>query len=167
MSFKPEGATVGWGGRLGDLLVSQNSRSIFTAISTSGNAVWLTGQSVQQYQVSANGAMRMGADGNGNNYNSPAVAAAMQQIVSATRGGHVFEADLAAVPGVIEVHDLHLWALTSGMNVATAHLVSAPDADNHAVLDAATKVLASSHHIDHATLQVEPADHSSCGETAW
>lgn len=77
------------------------------------------------------------------------------------------EADLAAVPGVIEVHDLHLWALTSGMNVATAHLVSAPDADNHAVLDAATKVLASAHHIDHATLQVEPADHSSCGEVAW
>lgn len=77
------------------------------------------------------------------------------------------EADLAAVPGVIEVHDLHLWALTSGMNVATAHLVSAPDADNHAVLDAATQVLASAHHIDHATLQVEPADHSSCGETAW
>lgn len=77
------------------------------------------------------------------------------------------EADLAAVPGVIEVHDLHLWALTSGMNVATAHLVSAPDVDNHAVLDAATRVLAAVHHIDHATLQVEPADHSSCGETAW
>ena len=73
------------------------------------------------------------------------------------------EADLSAVAGVIEVHDLHL----SGMNVATAHLVSAPGADNHAVLDAATKVLASAHHIDHATLQVEPADHSSCGETAW
>ena len=77
------------------------------------------------------------------------------------------EADLCAVAGVIEVHDLHLWALTSGMNVATAHLVSAPGADNHAVLDAATQVLASAHHIDHATLQVEPADHSSCGETAW
>lgn len=79
----------------------------------------------------------------------------------------VVEADLAAVPGVIEVHDLHLWVLTSGMNVATAHLVSAPEADNHAVLDAATQVLADRHHIDHATLQVEPADHSSCGETAW
>ncbi len=77
------------------------------------------------------------------------------------------EADLAAVPGVLAVHDLHLWALTSGMNVATAHLVSAPDADNHGVLDAATLVLASVHHIDHATLQVEPEDHSSCGETAW
>ena len=77
------------------------------------------------------------------------------------------EADLAAVPGVLAVHDLHLWALTSGMNVATAHLVSAPEADDHAVLDAATSVLASVHHIDHATLQVEPEDHSSCGETAW
>jgi cobalt-zinc-cadmium efflux system protein len=77
------------------------------------------------------------------------------------------EADLAAVPGVIEVHDLHLWVLTSGMNVATAHLVSTPEADNHEVLDAATLVLAQRHHIDHATLQVEPADHSSCGETTW
>lgn len=97
MSFKPEGATVGWGGRLGDLMMSQNSRSIFTSISTSGNAVWLSGQSVQQYQVSANGAMRMGSDENGNIYGSRDVAAAMQQIVSGTRGGHVFEADLAAV----------------------------------------------------------------------
>jgi len=77
------------------------------------------------------------------------------------------EADLAAVPGVIEVHDLHLWALTSGMNVATAHLVSSPEADNHAVLDAAGEVLGRVHRIDHATLQVEPADHSRCGETGW
>ena len=77
------------------------------------------------------------------------------------------EADLAAVPGVVEVHDLHLWALTSGMNVATAHLVSAHGVDHHAVLDAATQVLASAHHIDHATLQVEPADHTSCREISW
>ena len=77
------------------------------------------------------------------------------------------EADLAAVPGVIEVHDLHLWALTSGMNVATAHLVCATETDNHAVLDAASEVLGRVHRIDHATLQVEPADHSACGETGW
>jgi uncharacterized protein (DUF1501 family) len=97
MSFKPEGATVGWGGRLGDLMMSQNSRSIFTSISTSGNAVWLTGQSVQQYQVSANGAIRMGALDSGRILGSLDITTAMQQIVSATRGGHVFEADLAAV----------------------------------------------------------------------
>ncbi len=96
-SFKPEGATVGWGGRLGDLLMSQNSRSVFTSISAAGNAVWLSGQSVQQYQVSTNGAIRLGADSNNRVYGSTDVAAALQRIVSGTRGGHVFETDLAAM----------------------------------------------------------------------
>lgn len=96
-SFKPEGATVGWGGRLGDLFASQNSRAVFTSISASGNAVWLSGESVRQYQVGTNGAIRMGADANGRIYGSTGVAAAMQRIVSGTRGGHVFETDLAAV----------------------------------------------------------------------
>jgi len=77
------------------------------------------------------------------------------------------EADLTAVKGVEQVHDLHLWALTSGMNVATAHLVAAKDADLHGVLDEAKDVLASRHRIDHATLQVEPADHRGCGEVGW
>ena len=77
------------------------------------------------------------------------------------------EADLAAVPGVAQVHDLHLWVLTSGMNVATAHLVARDDAELHQVLDAARDVLADKHHIDHATLQVEPADHRGCGELGW
>ena len=97
MSFKPEGATVGWGGRLGDLLASQNSRAIFTAISAAGNAVWLSGQTVQQYQVSTNGAIRMGSDANDRIYGSADVATAMRSIVTGTRGGHVFETDLAAV----------------------------------------------------------------------
>lgn len=97
-SFRPEGATVGWGGRLGDLLASQNgSRSVFTSISASGNAVWLSGQSVKQYQVSSNGAIRMGADSGGRIFGSTDVTAAMQRIVGGTRGGHVFEADPAAV----------------------------------------------------------------------
>ena len=96
-SFKPEGATVGWGGRLGDLLASQNGRAVFTSISAAGNAVWLSGQTVQQYQVSTNGAIRMGSDANGRIYGSTDVAAAMQRIVGSTRGGHVFETDLAAV----------------------------------------------------------------------
>ena len=77
------------------------------------------------------------------------------------------ETDLAAVDGVHEVHDLHLWTLTSGMNVATAHLVADDGAGLHQVLDDAKAVLASKHHIDHATLQVEPADHRGCGEVGW
>ena len=52
-----EGANVGWGGRLGDLLASQNAASVFTCISASGNAVFLSGTNVIQYQVSSSGAV--------------------------------------------------------------------------------------------------------------
>ena len=96
-SFRPEGATVGWGGRLGDLMAAGNQRAIFTAVSAAGNAVWLSGQDVRQYQVGSNGAIRMGADSNGRVYGSTAVTAAMERIVRSGRGGHLFEGDLAAV----------------------------------------------------------------------
>ncbi|TMR94965.1 cation diffusion facilitator family transporter [Nonomuraea basaltis] len=76
-------------------------------------------------------------------------------------------ADLAAVDGVRDVHDLHLWTLTSGMNVATAHLVAGDHGDAHAVLDRARDVLRRRHDIAHATLQVEPADHRGCDELGW
>ena len=96
-SLGPEGTTRGWGGRMGDMLAAQNTRAAFTAVSASGNAVWLAGQSVRQYQVSANGAIRMGADTNGNVYGSATVAAALNRIAASSRGSHVFEADMAAV----------------------------------------------------------------------
>ena len=74
---------------------------------------------------------------------------------------------LAAVPGVADVHDLHLWTLTSGMHVATAHLVTTSDGDVHAVLDVARERLTLDFGIAHATLQVEPADHTGCEEHTW
>lgn len=75
--------------------------------------------------------------------------------------------DLAAIDGVGDVHDLHLWTLTSGMNVATAHLVTVEAADPHAVLDQARAVLKDRHGVAHATLQVEPQDHRGCDEVGW
>lgn len=42
-AFAPEGVTTGWGGRIGDLLASANTQPVFTAVSGSGNAVWLAG----------------------------------------------------------------------------------------------------------------------------
>ncbi|MGW4959076.1 cation diffusion facilitator family transporter [Nonomuraea sp. NPDC004186] len=75
--------------------------------------------------------------------------------------------DLAAIDGVRDVHDLHLWTLTSGMNVATAHLVTADQNGNHAVLDQARDVLLRRHGVAHATLQVEPANHTGCDELGW
>jgi uncharacterized protein (DUF1501 family) len=98
-SFRAEGATQGWGGRLGDLLGSQNARSAFTAISASGNAVWLSGETTRQYQLSSGGAIRMGANTAGTIYGSTAVTASLERVVRNTRGGHVLESDLAAVAG--------------------------------------------------------------------
>ena len=59
--------------------------------------MWLAGDSIQQYQVGSNGAIRMGIDGNGRVFGSADVGAAMQRIVSSTRGTHVFERDMAAL----------------------------------------------------------------------
>ena len=74
-------------------------------------------------------------------------------------------ADLEAMPGVVGVHDLHLWTLTSGMHVATAHLVADP-VDRDAVLAGAQALLRERHGIDHATVQVE-TDARSCEELSW
>lgn len=76
-------------------------------------------------------------------------------------------ADLAALPGVRDVHDLHVWTLTSGMNVATAHLVSAPGADVQEILRLGQEVLRDTHAIAHATLQVEPTTGQQCHDTDW
>ena len=77
------------------------------------------------------------------------------------------QVELAAIGGVVDVHDLHVWTLTSEMEVATAHLMVAAGTDPHAVLDKARALLAAQHGITHATLQVEPDDHRGCEEMTW
>src|SRR5436190_10831822 len=57
-----EGATIGWGGRLGDIALSSNTtNSLLTCISASGNAVFVAGRDALQYQISPNGAIRIAA----------------------------------------------------------------------------------------------------------
>ncbi|MGW0177496.1 cation diffusion facilitator family transporter [Rhodococcus sp. NPDC003322] len=71
-------------------------------------------------------------------------------------------ADLLALPGVTDLHDLHVWTLTTGMDVATVHLTT--DTDTQSVLRAAKTVL-DGHGLGHATVQVESAaDGSRCAE---
>ncbi len=97
-------------------------------------------------------------------------AQAVRILVEAAPPGvdlEALNADLAAVPGVIDVHDLHVWTLTSDMDMASAHLMVAVGTDAHAVLDRAGVVLREDYGIDHATLQVEPDDHEGCAEIAW
>ncbi len=96
-SLAPEGATRGWGGRMGDMLAAMNTRTVFTAVSASGNAVWLNGQSVQQYQVSSSGPIRVGANTANQVYGSTAVADALNRVVGGARGSHVMYGDVATI----------------------------------------------------------------------
>jgi cobalt-zinc-cadmium efflux system protein len=75
---------------------------------------------------------------------------------------------LARVPGVCDVHDLHVWTLTSGMDVASAHLRLEPHAELGIVLATAREALHEDFAIDHATLQVEPVGAGGpCAPAGW
>jgi cobalt-zinc-cadmium efflux system protein len=97
-------------------------------------------------------------------------AQALRILVQAAPPGFdmaALEADLRALDGVVDVHDLHVWTLTSDMEVVSAHLMVGEGTDNHAVLDRARDLLRTGHGIDHATLQVEPDTHLGCDELTW
>ncbi len=78
-SSSPEGSTVGWGGNLGDLAQASNSTSLFTCISVSGNAVFLSGDTALQYQIGTNAAVRINSVSD-NVYGSSAVRDAMRTL---------------------------------------------------------------------------------------
>lgn len=75
--------------------------------------------------------------------------------------------ELLAIPDVIDVHDLHVWTLTSRMDVASVHLMIPDGSDAHPVLDQARHLLRVEYRLDHATLQVEPSSHTGCQEINW
>jgi cobalt-zinc-cadmium efflux system protein len=77
------------------------------------------------------------------------------------------KASLTGIEGVVDVHDLHVWTLTSSMNVASAHVMTTTDTDPHAVLDQAREALSERFAISHATIQVEPTTHEGCAEMSW
>lgn len=74
---------------------------------------------------------------------------------------------LLGIAGVTDVHDLHVWTLTSDINVASAHLMTSEGTDHHPILDQARTVLSDGFDIEHATLQVEPDTHEGCSEITW
>ena len=65
---------------------------------------------------------------------------------------------MLGTPGVREVHDLHVWALTSNAPSLSAHLVLADGADADATRSSAAEILESRFHIEHVTLQTERTD---------
>lgn len=80
-AYAPEGASYGWGGRMGDLFAANNAYPIFTAISASGNAVFLAGRNINQYQVSASGAVPIGGL-SGSLYGSSVAGSTFKSIIT-------------------------------------------------------------------------------------
>ena len=65
---------------------------------------------------------------------------------------------LARMPGIVEIHDLHVWEVTSGFVAVAAHVVVAPDDDCHLRRRELQALLHDHFNIRHTTLQV---DHES------
>jgi cobalt-zinc-cadmium efflux system protein len=64
-------------------------------------------------------------------------------------------AAIAGIPGVSDVHDLHIWSITSNMHSVSTHVVVTPDAHNRVLADVRT-MLHNRFGIDHSTVQCEP-----------
>lgn len=62
---------------------------------------------------------------------------------------------LVGLPAVVEVHDLHLWQITSGQAALSAHVIVADHGDCHGIRTAIEELLRTEHQIGHTTLQVD------------
>jgi len=91
----PEGAISGWGGRLGDQFLASNGNATFTCINVSGNAIFMAGQQVAQYQMASSGAVAINSVTKPM-YGSQACADAMRSLITADRS-HWMEQELNRV----------------------------------------------------------------------
>ena len=83
-SSSPEGATSGWGGRMGDLFQQFNTNATFTCVNVSGNAVYLSGNTAVQYQVSTSGSVPLSGLKNPL-FGSSAATAALRTLITEPR----------------------------------------------------------------------------------
>ena len=94
-SSSPEGSTIGWGGKMGDLALSSNTNSLFSCISLTGNNVFLSGDTALQYQCSTSGAIAVRNLSDGFFY-QPAMREAFSAMLQQPRK-HVLENEYTTV----------------------------------------------------------------------
>ena len=95
---RTEGARTGWGGAFGDLLTGMNgTNAVFTAVSTAGNAVFLSGQQVIQYQTStgAQPAIVINGQSGSSLFGSTVAPGRVRDVVRDTSAASLFAADYA------------------------------------------------------------------------
>jgi cobalt-zinc-cadmium efflux system protein len=71
-------------------------------------------------------------------------------------------AALSALDGVADVHDLHVWTITSGFVSLSAHLKVRPGADTKDVLQRAHEAISSRFKVLHSTFQIETEEGAAC-----
>ncbi|MFZ5855052.1 MAG: cation diffusion facilitator family transporter [Chloroflexota bacterium] len=87
---------------------------------------------------------------------------ALDVLLEATPKGidlDVVREHILETPGVVGVHDLHAWTITSGMNVVSAHVVLAEDAKSGDILDHLGMCLSDDFDVKHSTFQLETPEH--------
>ena len=91
-SSLPEGATSGWGGRMGDLFMAGNGSATFTCVNASGNAVYMSGREAVQYQVSPAGSVALRGI-QAPLFGSQACSDALRALVTAGNPVHLMQAE--------------------------------------------------------------------------
>jgi uncharacterized protein (DUF1501 family) len=81
----PEGTSIGWGGRIGDLALSSNGSSLLTCISVAGNAVFLAGQNASVYRIGSSGPVAV-TGLTGSSFLTASAKAALQSLVTQSSG---------------------------------------------------------------------------------
>lgn len=110
-----EGGKAGWGGLLGELLLSQNSQAMFSNVSVAGNSLFLAGNQLSQYLVTANGGIPINLVNNTSLFGSKTAPAIMRDLLTNQRS-HVMEQDL---------NQIHKDSITGNALLSSA-LASAP-----------------------------------------
>ena len=117
-SSAPEGATSGWGGRMGDLFMAGNSNATFTCVNVSGNAVYLSGRTAVQYQVSPNGSVPLNALKNPL-FGSAAASTALRTLITQSRTNLLEAEHTRVMQRSLDADAVLTGALAGGPAIAT------------------------------------------------
>jgi uncharacterized protein (DUF1501 family) len=127
-SSSAEGASSGWGGRLGDLFAAGNGNATFSCISVSGNAVYLSGKTAVQYQVSTNGSVPV----NGIQtplFGSSACSALLQNLITSSSHSNLFASEYARVGSRSVTANTQVSTALAGISLTTTFPASNSLAD--------------------------------------